>query len=170
MVELTSDRLDLRERVARVIYSVMRTDNTPWEDARTVGEWSEEYYEIADAVVVVVEPGINAQSEEIERLKAENDRLISEIKFITAPVEVGGGANAYMHAEIERLRREREVLAAAVRLREEARKASAAIPWARPGKARSAVEAAWAAKDAAEDAHAAALALLDGEKGGGEAE
>lgn len=68
--------------------------------------------------------------------------------------------------EVERLWRERETLAAAVRLREEARKASAAIPRARPGKARSAVEAAWAAKDAAEDAHAAALALLDGEKGG----
>lgn len=52
---------------------------------------------------------------ELDRLSAENARLISDIKMITAPVEVGGGADAYLRAEIERLRREREMLVSLLR-------------------------------------------------------
>lgn len=55
---------------------------------------------------------------ELDRSSAENARLISDIQSITAPVEVGGGADAYLRAEVDRLRREWEVLAAAIRTEE----------------------------------------------------
>lgn len=102
MSELTAERL---EQLRRELEEADALEVSPSRTDRSKARWKRETWARRHGKALLAE---------IEQLWAENHRLISDIRLITAPIEVGGGADAYLRAEVERLRREREALVAAL--------------------------------------------------------